>query len=465
MSECNNNILKLKFECGPEKYSNICRILYSKEDFWSTPKILVLFGNNGKYIIMDAQPENIPKGTIYSPPCIFSALSLHLQIPGGGLDVMVMSGYWLTNNSVVDINTSQVDKSNTDKNILDEISKNISEAQIFGKADTVSIFGTNVKFENISFEPKACKCGCKTLISGVTHFIHNKNSTKYGLVGRNTTITVKTDFEAMGVGGYSDMLIEVVRRVFMSRMMSNDLRKKQGIKHAAGMILHGPPGTGKTLIARTIANMIGYDIVVQRGPEVSSKYIGESEEKVRKLFTVTKPTVIVFDEMESLFATRGEEKSEYSHSIVNTLLAVIDGINERSVDIFIVGTTNNIDRIDPAFRRPGRFECEFKVDLPTRDERKKILMIHSKNIINNNMVDNIDFDELADTTSGYSGAQLEGLVRNSIMVANQRYVVKDGNNIVFPSNAEIKVSRADFGSAMKTSFTDPGFNMNMMMYT
>ncbi len=192
--------------------------------------------------------------------------------------------------------------------------------------------------------------------------------------------------------------------------------KRLGIKPARGIMLYGPPGCGKTYIVKAVANEAGTNFISVKGPEVMSKWVGESEENIRKIFRKAKqvsPSIIFFDEIDALAPRRGTETgSHVSEQIVSQLLTEMSGIEELE-GVVVIAATNRPDIIDSALLRPGRFDRLIYVPAPDRETRKKILEVHTRSV----PVKGISIDKLAEKTEGYSGADLEAVVREAAMEA------------------------------------------------
>lgn len=229
-----------------------------------------------------------------------------------------------------------------------------------------------------------------------------------------------TSFNQLGVGGVDTQFAEIVRRVFMTRMIPQSLYEKLGIIHTKAIILHGPPGTGKTRLARAMAQQLDCkSVTVVSGPQILDMYVGNSEKNVRNLFIKAEEDpdglhVIILDEMEAISRARGGANNGIANdSIVNQLLAKIDGVESLN-NIVIIGMTNRLDLIDKAMLRPGRFEVHLEIGLPDHIGRKQILLIHTKNLRENKILeDGIDFDQLATLTKNMTGAELEGIVKDA----------------------------------------------------
>lgn len=181
--------------------------------------------------------------------------------------------------------------------------------------------------------------------------------------------------------------------------------KKVGVKPARGILLYGPPGTGKTLLAKAVANQCGANFISVKGPEIRSKWIGESEERIRFLFAKARevaPCVIFFDEIDAAAPARGRDVSGVTDTIVNQILSEMDGI-ESAKGVFIIGATNRAELLDPALLRPGRFDYHIEVPLPAPSARKAIFDAHLKG---KPVAQDINIEELVELTEGFSGAEI-----------------------------------------------------------
>jgi ATP-dependent 26S proteasome regulatory subunit len=258
------------------------------------------------------------------------------------------------------------------------------------------------------------------------------------------------DFNSVKVGGLQNQLIELTKRVFATRMLNSDLCTKLGIKHIKGVILYGPPGNGKTALARRLGELTGIKhIRVINGPELLSKYVGESEKNIRECFETAKQNpedlhLLIFDEFDALATTRtGSESSSHNDKLVGQLLTMMDGVDQQS-NIIVFALTNRIDMLDPAILRPGRFGLHIKVPMPDTNARFEILKIHGGSFLSDDQL-----KELAAITEGYSGADLESLVQKTIQ--NKLGELIDFNNIESSTKAikQVDVTYQDFADEAK----------------
>lgn len=270
-------------------------------------------------------------------------------------------------------------------------------------------------------------------------------------------------FEDMGIGGLSEEFSTIFRRAFASRIFPPGLVAKMGIQHVKGMLLYGPPGTGKTLIARQIGSMLkARPPKVINGPEVLNKYVGQSEENIRKLFADAEKEykekgaesglhIIIFDELDAVCKQRGSGAgggTGVGDSVVNQLLSKLDGVDQLD-NILLIGMTNRKDMIDDALLRPGRLEVHVEISLPDEPGRLEILNIHTAKMKTNGLLDpNVNLAELAGLTKNYSGAEISGLVKAAASLAFSRHTEVGQLAAVKQDVANIKVNRDDFMNAL-----------------
>ncbi|MFD1587578.1 CDC48 family AAA ATPase [Halorientalis brevis] len=235
------------------------------------------------------------------------------------------------------------------------------------------------------------------------------------------------------IGGLDDEL-EQVREMIELPLSDPDLFRRLGIDPPKGVLLYGPPGTGKTLIARAVANEVDAHFQTISGPEIVSKYKGESEEKLREAFQEAEanaPSILFVDEIDSIAGTRDED-ADMENRVVAQLLTLLDGLEERG-RVIVIGATNRVDAIDPALRRGGRFDREIEIGVPGEHGRREILDVHTRGMP---LDDDVDLDWLAGRTHGFVGADVGSLVTEAAMVALRR------------TREEPVVARADFETAL-----------------
>lgn len=248
--------------------------------------------------------------------------------------------------------------------------------------------------------------------------------TLLGIKRRPEFLNPNWQFNSLGIGGLDKEFSVLFRRAFISRCINKQTLKELNIKHVKGVLLYGPPGTGKTLIARQIGSLFkSVEPIVVNGPELMNKYVGESENNLRKLFEPAERDwatnrensdlhVIIFDEIDAICKARGSTSggTGVNDSIVNQLLTKMDGVNTPN-NFLVIGMTNRKDLLDPALLRPGRLEVHIEINLPDAKGREDILKIHTKSIMESNRLgDDVDLHNIAINTKNYSGAKLEGLI-------------------------------------------------------
>jgi transitional endoplasmic reticulum ATPase len=220
------------------------------------------------------------------------------------------------------------------------------------------------------------------------------------------------------IGGLDDEL-DKVREMIELPMRHPELFQQLGIEPPKGVLLHGPPGTGKTLMAKAVANEIDAYFTDISGPEIMSKYYGESEEQLREVFEEAEenaPAIVFIDEIDSIAPKRGETSGDVERRVVAQLLSLMDGMDERQ-DVVVIGATNRLDALDPALRRGGRFDREIEIGVPDRDGRLEILQVHTRGMP---LAEGVSLDQYAESTHGFVGADLESLAKEGAMNALRR---------------------------------------------
>ena len=226
------------------------------------------------------------------------------------------------------------------------------------------------------------------------------------------------------IGGCSDA-IQRIREMIELPMKHPEIFKRLGIDPPRGLILHGPPGTGKTLLAKAVASESEANFVHINGPEIMSKFYGESEQKLRKIFEEAEenaPSIIFIDELDAIAPKREDVQGEVERRVVAQLLATMDGLKARG-QVVVIGATNRVNALDPALRRPGRFDRELEIGVPDETGRLEVLLIHSRGMpLTTEGHLKVDLGHLAKITHGFVGADLQALCRESAMKALRRYL-------------------------------------------
>ncbi|SFS99663.1 CDC48 family AAA ATPase [Halostagnicola kamekurae] len=245
------------------------------------------------------------------------------------------------------------------------------------------------------------------------------------------------------IGGLDEEL-ELVREMIELPLSEPDLFQRLGVEPPSGVLLYGPPGTGKTLIARAVANEVDANFETVSGPEIMSKYKGESEEQLRETFEAARensPTIIFFDEIDSIAGTRDDD-GDAENRIVGQLLTLMDGLDARG-EVIVIGATNRVDSIDPALRRGGRFDREIQIGVPDEEGRKEILQVHTRGMP---LADDVRIDKIAARTHGFVGADLDAVASEAAMAAIRgRPTDADGRTAW---NQDPKVTRSHFDAAL-----------------
>src|SRR6056297_1850341 len=252
------------------------------------------------------------------------------------------------------------------------------------------------------------------------------------------------------IGGLDNEL-EQVREMIELPMRHPELFQQLGIEPPKGVLLHGPPGTGKTLMAKAVANEIDAYFTTISGPEIMSKYYGESEEQLREVFdeaSENSPAIVFIDEIDSIAPKRGETQGDVERRVVAQLLSLMDGLEERG-QVIVIGATNRVDAIDPALRRGGRFDREIEIGVPDKEGRKEILQVHTRGMP---LSEEIGLDSYAENTHGFVGADLASLTKESAMNALRRIRPEldlESEEIDAEVLEKLEITDGDFKDAMK----------------
>jgi ATP-dependent 26S proteasome regulatory subunit len=222
------------------------------------------------------------------------------------------------------------------------------------------------------------------------------------------------------IGGLGDQLLKV-REMIELPLKHPILFRRLGIDPPKGVLLHGPPGTGKTMIAKAVANETNAHFTSINGPEIISKYYGESEKQLREIFdeaASNAPAIIFVDELDSIAPKREDVSGEVERRVVAQLLTLMDGMQGRD-NVVVIGATNRPDAIDQALRRPGRFDRELEIGVPDKNGRREIVNIHTRGMP---ISDDFDMDWILENSYGFVGADIMSLTREAAMKALRRYL-------------------------------------------
>jgi len=258
-----------------------------------------------------------------------------------------------------------------------------------------------------------------------------------------------SDVHYEDIGGLGREL-EMVREMIELPLRHPELFERLGIEPPKGVLLYGPPGTGKTLIAKAVANEVDAHFISLSGPEIMSKYYGESEGKLREVFEEAQenaPTIIFIDEIDSIAPRREETKGEVERRVVAQLLSLMDGLKGRG-QVIVIAATNLPDAIDPALRRGGRFDREIEIGIPDKKGRMEIFQVHSRGVP---LANDVDVAKYAETTHGFVGADIALLVKEAAMRALRKVIPKINLEQEIPAELldQLKVSNDDFDEARK----------------
>jgi transitional endoplasmic reticulum ATPase len=251
------------------------------------------------------------------------------------------------------------------------------------------------------------------------------------------------------IGGLGDE-IQRLREMIELPMKHPEVFERLGIDPPRGVLMHGPPGTGKTLIAKAVANESGANFFAIAGPEIIGKYYGESEQRLREIFEQANkatPSIIFIDELDSIAPKREEVTGEVERRVVAQLLTLMDGLEERG-QVVVIGATNRVNAIDPALRRPGRFDREIEIGVPDRAERIEIFQIHTRGIP---LSKDVNIEYISDRTHGFVGADISALAKEAAMKALRRFLPKIKLDETVPREIleNMQVTGDDFEEALK----------------
>ncbi|RNJ76809.1 MAG: AAA family ATPase [Nitrosopumilus sp. B06] len=297
-----------------------------------------------------------------------------------------------------------------------------------------------------------------TILGNSMDFKITKTSPKEVVkIDHSTTMTISTDktvdrkvrvtYEE--VGGLQKE-VKAMREIVELPLKHPELFLRLGIEPHSGILLYGPPGCGKTLLAKVLASESEANMFLINGPEIMNKYYGETEAKIRDIFKEAKdssPSIIFIDEIDAIAPKREEVHGDVEKRVVAQLLALMDGLNDRG-NVIVLGATNRPESVDPALRRPGRFDREFEISVPNEDERLEILQIHTRGMPIN---EGVDLKGLSSELHGYTGADIKSLCREAAMKSIHRYLPEiDLETEKIPSGVlqSMQIKIIDFYDAM-----------------
>ena len=328
---------------------------------------------------------------------------------------------------------------------LEDYLPELLEGRAVAKGDIipVNIMGRKIGFIITNTSPHST--GNTAIVLGVnTEYIigaSSKSDIKGGGVPRIT-------YE--DIGGLKNE-VQKVREMIELPLRHPEIFERIGIEAPKGVLLFGPPGTGKTLLAKAVANETNANFYSIGGPEIMSKFYGESEERLRETFKQAQensPSIIFIDEIDSIAPKREEVSGDVEKRVVSQLLTLMDGIESRG-KLVVIGASNRPDALDPALRRPGRFDREIEIGIPDQEGRLEILQIHTGGMP---VTDDVDLEDLSKITHGFVGADLESLSKEAAMRSLRRILPEinmEQTKIPFEVLNKIKITNTDFQNALK----------------
>ena len=327
---------------------------------------------------------------------------------------------------------------------LEDYLPELLEGRAVAKGDVipVNIMGRKIGFVITNTSP---------LSTGNTAIVLDAN-TEY-IIG-----VAKSDIKGGGVprityediGGLKNE-VQKVREMIELPLRHPEIFERIGIEAPKGVLLFGPPGTGKTLLAKAVANETNANFYSIGGPEIMSKFYGESEERLRETFKQAQensPSIIFIDEIDSIAPKREEVSGDVEKRVVSQLLTLMDGIESRG-KLVVIGASNRPNALDPALRRPGRFDREIEIGIPDQEGRLEILQIHTRGMP---LTDDVDLEDLSKITHGFVGADLESLSKEAAMRSVRRILPEinmEQTKIPFEVLNKIKITNTDFQNALK----------------
>ncbi|QOJ78325.1 CDC48 family AAA ATPase [Infirmifilum lucidum] len=324
-----------------------------------------------------------------------------------------------------------------DENFVAYVKKRLLDRPIIeGDIIQIPVLGQVIHFNVVSIKPKG--------VVVVTEKTQLKILERPVDVGRIPRVTYDD------IGDLEEAK-QKIREMVELPLKHPELFKRLGIDPPKGILLYGPPGTGKTLLAKAVANETDAYFIAINGPEIMSKFYGESEQRLREIFEEAKehaPAIIFIDEIDAIAPKREEVTGEVEKRVVAQLLALMDGLEARG-DVIVIGATNRPNALDPALRRPGRFDREIEIGIPDKRGRLEILKVHTRSMP---LAKNVDLEKLAEMTHGYVGADLAALCREAAMKALRRVLPRidlEKEEIPLEVLETIEVEMEDFLNAYR----------------
>jgi len=297
-----------------------------------------------------------------------------------------------------------------DQSFYEFVKNRILEAPVIaGDTIQVSIFGSAVHFRVT-----------KTIPHGTVMITSRTNVQVLSEPVPEKAGLLRVTYE--DIGGLKEA-IQKIREMVELPLRHPELFQRLGIEPPKGVLLYGPPGCGKTLLAKAVANESEANFFSINGPEIMSKFYGESEARLREMFQKAQenaPSIIFIDEIDAIAPKREEVTGEVERRVVAQLLALMDGLESRG-NVIVIGATNRVNALDPALRRPGRFDREIEIGIPDKNGRYEILQIHTRGMP---LAEDVNLNKLAEITHGYTGADIAALCREAAMKALRRYLPK-----------------------------------------
>jgi transitional endoplasmic reticulum ATPase len=402
-----------------------------EENNWQTGQILELSANKKSHVkLWSGFPEDRNSGII--------------RIDGlTRYNIGASIGEKVSINAVEGVNAEQIVLSPTEKihaEGLHEYMISLYQDHIFTTGDTVIVstqMGSKIQLIVTSTKPSK-----PVIVTESTIF-------KLGTVTKSIDASIPR-FTYDDLGGLKNE-IQKIREMVELPMRHPELFEKIGIESPKGVLLYGPPGTGKTLLAKAVAGETNSHFTSLSGPEIMAKHYGESEEKLRDIFKQAEenaPSIIFIDEIDSIAPKREEVSGELEKRIVSQLLTLMDGMKSRG-KVVVIAATNRPDSIDPALRRPGRFDREIEIGIPDEEGRLQVLNIHTRGMP---LDKKVDLKKISKTTHGFVGADLEVLCKEAAMRSLRRILPEinlDEEKVSKEILQKIKITSEDFTDALK----------------